>query len=475
MRDILDPQDRWLGAPVGFLASNNKAPVAVDDTLNVTRDSGPVSINVLVNDFDPEGQPVTLVSASAGLGTAVAETNNTVTYTPPAGISGFDTVVYEIADDLDQRRTGQVNVTISAPALAIDVLANNTMVIEAEATALDLTLTQPTPWAGLYQLDIGDLSGGPINLAAPTIMGDFSAGEILTAKGGLWIYDTNEGGSTQSWQWRLNGTDISGATEATYTVQNGDIGQALSLAETQTDAAGQRVAIVQVSSAQTFQPDLDAGLLGWWDASDATSITDETGAVTGWADKTGAGTLSQGNPVLRPTTGTRSLNGLNVIDFDGAQFLWDGVRSLPTSGNMAFHMALVIDSTSNAFEALLSVDATNDFQLDAANAAQFDGQLNATGIGSSSTLTGGPFSGGLIISMIFDRTGTATAEVFIANASRGLTSYTQALDTTVALHLMANRALNARVDGAVAEMALTSTINNRADYHAYLAAKWGLT
>ena len=475
MRDILDSQNRWLGAPGGFLLSTNKAPVALDDTLSVAQDSGAISIDVLANDFDPEGQPLTLISAIAGLGTAVAEPDNTVTYTPPAGISGFDTVVYEVADDVDQRRTAQINVTITTPALAITTQADNTMVVDADNATLDLTLTQPGAWAGLYQLDIGDLNGGPINLVAPTVTGNFSAGQALNAKGGLWIYDMNEGGPVQSWQWRSNGTDISGATQATYTVQAGDIGQVLSVAETQTDGAGQRSATAQVVGSQTFQPDLDGGLLGWWDASDAASITEDTGAVTDWADKAGAGALSQGNPVLRPTTGTRSLNGLNVIDFDGAQFLWDGIRSLPASGDVAFHMALVIDSTSNAFEAPLSVDATNDFQLDSANAAQFDGQLNVSGIGSSSTLTGGPFSGGLILSIIFDRTGSATAEIFVADASRGVTSYTQPLDSTVALHVMANRALNARVDGAVAEVALTSTINNRADYHAYLAAKWGLT
>ena len=85
MRDILDLQDRWLGTPVGFLQSGNKSPVAIDDTLSVAKDSGPTSVDVLANDWDPEGQPLTLVSASAALGTAVAELDNTVTYTPPVG------------------------------------------------------------------------------------------------------------------------------------------------------------------------------------------------------------------------------------------------------------------------------------------------------------------------------------------------------------------------------------------------------
>lgn len=474
MRDILDLQDRWLGTPVGFLQSGNKSPVAIDDALSVAKDSGPVSVDVLANDIDPEGQPLTLVSASAALGTAVAEANNTVTYTPPTGISGFDTVVYEVADDLDQRRTAQINITITEPLLSITTLMDNTMVVQSEAAPLDLTLTQPGEWAATYQADIANLAGGPINLAPPSIAGDFSAGQTLTAKGGLWIYDTGEGPIAQSWQWRVNGADISGATQPSYTVQAGDVGQVLTVAETQTDSAGQRQAMATAQSQQSFDPGSDAGLLGWWDASDTATITDAAGAVSSWADKAGNGALVQGNAALQPLTGTRSLNGLNVVDFDGARFLQDAARGLPVSGDVAFHLAVVIDSTSNAYEAVFAADATNDFQLDAANASQFDGQLNASGIGTSINLTGGPFAGGLIMSVIFDRTGAATAEVFVSNVSRGVMGYTAPLDSAVALNLMANRAVNARVDGAVAEFAVTSTLGNRADYHAYLAAKWGL-
>ena len=475
MRDILDSQNRWLGAPGGFLLSTNKAPVAIDDALNVPMDSGAVNIDVLANDFDPEGQPLTLVSASAALGTAVAETNNTVTYTPPSGISGFDTVVYEISDDLGQRRTAQVDITITGPVLAINTLTDNTLVIEADPAALSLTITQPSSWAGTYALDVADLIGGPLNVIPPTVTGTFSAGEVLTAKDGLWIYDTAEGPVAQSWQWRANGTDIPGANTKTYTVQASDISQVLTVAEVQTDAAGQREASATVSGSQIFEPGLDSGLIGWWDADDTATINDTTGAVLSWADKAGGGAFQQSNPALQPTTGTRLLNGRNVIDFDGNRYMQDLARNLPASGNVAFHMALVLDSVTNAYEALFSVDATNDFQLDAASDTQFDGQLNAAGIGNATPLTGGPFSGGLIVSLIFDQTSPATGTIFVDGIARGVMTYTTPIDATVALNLMANRALNARIDGAVAELVVTSSLGNRADYHAYLAAKWGLS
>lgn len=474
MRDILDPQDRWLGTPGGFLSSSNKMPVAIDDTVSVAQDSGAITIDVLANDFDPEGQPLTLISATASLGTAVAEADNTVTYTPPPGIAGVDAVLYEVSDDLGQLRSGQVTITITAPVLEVFTWVDNTLIIEAEAEPLALTIIQPSAWAGTYQVAVADLIGGPVNLAAPTVVGDFDIAQVLTAQHGLWIYGTTEGPLAQSWQWRANGADIAGATNAAYTVQTGDIGQVLSVVEIQTDAAGQREAEAVVAASQGFAPQLDSGLIGWWDASDAETITAPSGGVSNWIDKAGGNALTQTSTATRPTSGVRTLNGLNVLDFDGVQSLYDTARSLPASGDIAFHMVLEIDSTSNAFEAILSVNAAQDFQLDSAHVSRFDGQLNAAGIGATTPLVGGPFAGGLIVSLVFDRTGAATAEVYFANVLCGTMGYTAPLDPAVVLNVMANRSQNARVDGSVGELVLTSTLTNRSDYHTYLATKWGL-
>jgi hypothetical protein len=55
----------------------------------------------------------------------------------------------------------------------------------------------------------------------------------------------------------------------------------------------------------------------WLDASDASTITDAGGgAVSEWRDKSGHGVpFGMGIPSWRPITGTRTQNGLNVIDF----------------------------------------------------------------------------------------------------------------------------------------------------------------
>lgn len=470
MKTIFDPVNRWLNAPPLVLSQQNKAPTTVDDTLTVLKDSGATIVYALTNDYDPEGQPLTLISATAALGTAVAETNGTITYTPPPGISGFDTVVYEIADDLDQRQSGQVNITINDPQVTIDVLSDNTFVVNAASGAIDLTITAPVELAGTYQSNVNDLSGGPINLVLPEVLGSISTGEVLSARDGLWIYDTAAGPLTESWQWLRAGADITGATLDTYTVTPADIGQGLAVRQTLTDSFGQRGA-QSVILGGAFTPADDAAVSGWWDASDLATITATAGNVSTWANKVaGPNLLGSSNP----KTGTRTLNGLNIMDCSNDAYFAAG-HTLPASGNVAFHMVLTIDSVNNPFEAILAVNATNDFQIDAKNSSQFEGRLNAAGIGSSIDLNGGPFNGAIILSAMFDRTGTGQAEIFVSNASRGTTPYTTALDSSVTLLLLTNRSINAWINGAVAELVITENVSNRDVYHAYLSNKWGLS
>lgn len=62
-------------------------------------------------------------------------------------------------------------------------------------------------------------------------------------------------------------------------------------------------------------PNLNA----WWDASDVSTITESGGDVSQWDDKSGNGYhLTQGTAASQPATGANTLNGLNVLTFDGS-------------------------------------------------------------------------------------------------------------------------------------------------------------
>lgn len=473
MRTIYDPVSLWLAAPPLALFASDKRPVTVPDAVSVAQDGGPVTIQVLLNDFDPEGSALMLLSATAALGTAVAEGNGTVIYTPPPGVAGFDTVVYTIADGSGQTRDGQIDVTIVAPELAVEIETDNTLTVRSEAGPLTVTVTEPASLAGVYPLATGALAGGPVNLAPPPVAGSAAPGQVLSAGEGLWAVDRGAGAPSRSRQWLRGGAEIAGATGSTYTVQTSDLGPGLSLRETLADGFGQRTA-TSAPLGQTFVPSQDGSLIGWWDASDPGTITQSGGEVAAWASKAGGAALTQPNAVRRPVTGTRVLNGGNVLDFGGAAFLTRAL-AVPVSGDIAIHMALVIDSTANAFEAVLALDgAANDFQIDANSSTGFAGRLNATGIGPVTPFSGGPFAGAMILSAVFDRTG-GTARMFLGGVQRATMAYGAAIDASAVLNVMTNRSQNAWVNGAVAEVVVTGSTANRADHHAYLAAKWGLS
>ena len=124
----------------------NDAPVAADDT-DTTDEDVAVTIDVLANDTDVDDTlDVTsvVITSPATNGSAVANSDGTVTYTPDADYNGTDSFAYTVNDATgDTSNAATVNVTIDpvndAPvaaddtdttdedvAVTIDVLANDT-------------------------------------------------------------------------------------------------------------------------------------------------------------------------------------------------------------------------------------------------------------------------------------------------------------------------------------------------------------
>lgn len=91
------------------------------------------------------------------------------------------------------------------------------------------------------------------------------------------------------------------------------------------------------------------GLVLWLDASETSSITTSTGGVRDWADLSGSGyTASQLSYVAqRPQTGTRTQNGLNVIEFDGGDLLLVGLSWFSLSASTTF-IVMQADNSNNA-------------------------------------------------------------------------------------------------------------------------------
>ncbi|MBK1693698.1 hypothetical protein CKO09_02935 [Chromatium weissei] len=150
-------------------STDNQAPTATDDNA-VTDVDTPVTIDVLTNDSDPEGDTLTITGAVANAdnggsakivdvevdnGDGTTTTVQQVEYTPATGFTGSDTVSYTIDDGNGNEATGTVTVTVGAvvtngaptakadtsitdvnTAVTIDVLANDTDPDEGDALTI---------------------------------------------------------------------------------------------------------------------------------------------------------------------------------------------------------------------------------------------------------------------------------------------------------------------------------------------------
>ncbi|HEY3282266.1 MAG TPA: Ig-like domain-containing protein [Armatimonadota bacterium] len=97
------------------IAPVNDPPVAAADSASVLEGQS-VSIDVLANDTDPEGDPLTAALAAApSHGTATAAVGGSFSYTPAPGYHGVDTFTYTASDGHGGTATGTVTVTVYLP------------------------------------------------------------------------------------------------------------------------------------------------------------------------------------------------------------------------------------------------------------------------------------------------------------------------------------------------------------------------
>ncbi|MEM9358715.1 MAG: cadherin-like domain-containing protein, partial [Pseudomonadota bacterium] len=90
---------------------SNSPPTAVDDVA-VTDENRPVTIPVLANDSDSDGDTLNVTTANATNGTVVINADGTVTYTPTPGFVGTDAISYAVSDGNGGTATATVTVTV---------------------------------------------------------------------------------------------------------------------------------------------------------------------------------------------------------------------------------------------------------------------------------------------------------------------------------------------------------------------------
>ena len=174
----------------------NNPPTAVDD-LAAANPTVPVNIDVLANDSDPDGDPLTITLVSdPPNGTAVIDAKGTpnpgddeITYTADSGFSGTDTFTYTVEDGNGDTATATVEVTV--PLASADV-------------AVDLSVDDPAPTVGdTVAFTVQVSNAGPADATVQvtdllpdgySYVGDTGGGDYDSATG-VWTAGTVTSGS----------------------------------------------------------------------------------------------------------------------------------------------------------------------------------------------------------------------------------------------------------------------------------------
>lgn len=307
----------------------NSDPVANDDTATTAEDT-PVSIDVLSNDTDADGDTLTVDSVTQpSQGVTVIEADGTITYTPNADFNGPDSFTYVVADGNGGSDSATVSVTVDP------VNDSPTAADDAHVVTGGETLVVPAP--GVLGND-SDVDGDPLTavLGTPTSNGSLS----LNADGSF-EYTANEG--------------FAGSDSFTYTASDGVASSSPATVTIDVSAPG------NVPPVASFTSSCDDLTCDFGDTS-----TDSDGTINAWDWTFGDGnTSTEQHPSHTYAAEGDYTVTLTVTDDDGATDNTSAVVSVtespppPPSGPM-LETGVVTASTDSWTTVTLEADYGDD-------------------------------------------------------------------------------------------------------------------
>lgn len=111
----------------------NTAPVANNDVASSSGET--VTISVLNNDSDADGDALSVSSLSGVNGQAVINSNGTISFTPANGFSGTETFSYTVSDGKGGSDSAQVSVTVSGSNRA-PIALNDTATLASSSVTI---------------------------------------------------------------------------------------------------------------------------------------------------------------------------------------------------------------------------------------------------------------------------------------------------------------------------------------------------
>ena len=165
----------------------NPPPIAAHDGPIETFENVMVTIPVLGNDRDPDGDAIRVVSAVSAQGTVAINADGTLAFTPAPGFAGTAVITYVITDD--QGGTSTATVTIEVLPLGVAAIAPPHLA-DAPPPSPPLSLVESIDVTGAVvaavngQLDTGMFgAGGQIKIAGT--LGDHAVSQAINGLQGL--------------------------------------------------------------------------------------------------------------------------------------------------------------------------------------------------------------------------------------------------------------------------------------------------
>jgi len=246
-----------------------------------------------------------------------------------------------------------------------------------------------------------------------------------------------------------------------------------------------------------------ASPFSWYDAADLTTISTSGSSVTQWNDKgTNAANLTQATGANQPTSGVTTLNGKNVITFDGADNLANSTLSKFKflSDGTVYIMGIVVKASSSSNPGTYNMVFTNIRSAEGVTgrSMQFEDRVpsharvyinnGATSVVSNTTSNNSWPSGGstpIVYTELTDPSnGTAANRSYVyfnsgsAYNANGQTGTPSSSNGTYTFAVGATDQSVAGITGYIGEILIytgaAATESNRVIVRNYLQTKWGL-
>ncbi len=184
---------------LGEIAAN-QAPVAADDVAE-TASGTPVTIDVLANDSDPDGDPLVIEGMSApASGSATATvTAGSVIYTADPGFAGTDEFSYTIDDGNGGTAGARVTVTVLPPPNAAPSIESLPDRQDSEGDAVTITVEATDPDGDELVFSADGLPAGiDVDASSGQITGTIDAGAAGKSPYTVTVSITDPDGATAS-------------------------------------------------------------------------------------------------------------------------------------------------------------------------------------------------------------------------------------------------------------------------------------